>query len=92
MDPIHGEEWQYTVIVSARAVRDLERIPPRIVPAIVEFIYGDLRRAPRQVGKPLMRELTGSFGARRGSYRVLYEIHGESIHIARIAHRADAYR
>ncbi len=92
MDHDQGEQRKYTVKVSARAVRDLDRIPPRIVPAIVEFIYGDLARSPKQVGKPLMRELTGSFGARRGSYRVLYEIDGEMINIARIAHRADVYR
>lgn len=82
----------YQVIVSARAVRDLERIPPRIVPAIIEFIYGDLVKAPLRVGKPLMRELNGYLGARRGSYRVLFEINGETINIARIAHRADVYR
>jgi len=80
------------VIVSARAVRDLERIPPRIVPAIIEFIYGDLAKAPLRVGQPLMRELNGYLGARRGSYRVLFAINGETINIARIAHRADVYR
>ena len=79
-------------MVSARAIRDLDVIPPRIVPAIIEFIYGDLAKAPLRVGKPLMRELNGYLGARRGSYRVLFEIDGETIKIARIAHRADVYR
>ena len=92
MDPDTREHGKYEVKISARAVRDLDRIPPRIVPAIIEFIYGDLARAPKQVGKPLMRELIGTFGARRGSYRVLYEIQDEAIHIERIAHRADVYR
>ncbi len=82
----------YQVIVSARAFRDLERIPPRIVPAIIEFIYGDLAKAPIRVSKPLMRELSGYLGAHRGSYRVLFEIDGETIEIARIVHRADVYR
>jgi len=79
-------------MVSARAIRDLDAIPPRIVPAIIEFIYGDLAKAPLRVGKPLMRELDGYLGAHRGSYRVLFEIDGETIKIARIAHRADVYR
>ncbi|MSW95031.1 MAG: type II toxin-antitoxin system RelE/ParE family toxin [Actinobacteria bacterium] len=83
---------QYQVIVSERALRDLEGIPPRIVPAIIEFIYGDLAKAPLRVGQPLMRELNGYLGARRGSYRVLFAINGETINIARIAHRADVYR
>ena len=69
-------------------------IPPRIVPAIVEFAFGDLAANPRRVGKPLERELTGIFSARRGPYRVLYEIHAaaEEVQILRVDHRADVYR
>lgn len=69
-------------------------IPPRIVSAIVEFIYGDLAAHPRRVGKPLGRELAGSFSARRGPYRVLYDIDDttESVDILRVDHRSDVYR
>lgn len=79
---------------SPSAKRDLHGIPPRIVPAIIEFVYGDLAAAPRRVGKPLERELAGSFSARRGPYRVLYDIHEDDarIVILRIDHRADVYR
>jgi mRNA-degrading endonuclease RelE of RelBE toxin-antitoxin system len=64
------------------------------VPAIVEFAFGDLAAAPQRVGKPLERELSGLFGARRGPYRVLYRIDEDTklVTIVRIAHRADAYR
>ncbi len=84
----------YTVVFAAAAQRDLQRIPPRIVPAIVEFAFGDLAVAPQRVGKPLERELSGLFSARRGPYRVLYRIDEEakSVAILRVAHRADAYR
>ena len=84
----------YAVVWSARARRELQHIPPRIVPAIVEFVFGDLAKAPRRVGKPLERELAGSFGARRGPYRVLYEIDEdkELVTILRVAHRSEAYR
>ena len=64
----------YEVIVAATARRDLQRIPPRIVPAIIEFVFGDLAKTPRRVGKPLRGELEGSYSARRGPYRVLYKI------------------
>ena len=69
-------------------------IPPRIVPAIVEFVYGDVANSPRRVGKPLARDLAGSYSARRGSYRVLYDIHDDAgqIIILRVDHRADVYR
>ena len=79
---------------SPAARRDLQRVPPRIVPAIIEFDYGDLAREPRRVGKPLGRELEGSFGARRGSYRIIYDINNasEQVQVLRIDHRADVYR
>lgn len=69
-------------------------IPPRIVPAIVEFVYGDLASHPRRVGKPLERDLSGAFSARRGPYRVLYDIDpdSETAQILRIDHRAEVYR
>jgi mRNA interferase RelE/StbE len=69
-------------------------VPERVIPAIIEFVYGDLAAFPRRVGKPLSRELAGSFSARRGSYRILYEIDDEQVRvlILRVAHRADAYR
>lgn len=84
----------FEVSVTATAQRDLERIPPRIVPAIIEFIFGDLARAPRRCGKPLRRELEGSFSARRGTYRVLYRIDEEAhrVDVLRIDHRSDVYR
>lgn len=84
----------YTVVFSPTAARNLERIPPRIVPAIIEFVYGDLAANPRRVGKPLGRDLEGTYSARRGPYRVLYEIHDDvlRVQILRVDHRADVYR
>jgi mRNA interferase RelE/StbE len=76
------------------ARRDLDRVPPRIVSAIIEFLYGDLSRQPRRVGKPLERELEGYWSARRGPYRVLYRIDDDVrvVLVIRIDHRADVYR
>ncbi len=84
----------YHVIFSAVARRDLQRVPPRIVPAIIAFIYGDLAAESRHVGKPLSRDLEGSFGASRGPYRILYEIADPSseVRILRIDHRSQVYR
>ncbi|HEY5856459.1 MAG TPA: type II toxin-antitoxin system RelE/ParE family toxin [Aldersonia sp.] len=84
----------YDVRFTATARRDLRRIPPRIVTAIVAFAFGELARAPRRVGEPLQRDLAGAFGARRGPYRLLYRIDDETdkVHVLRIDHRADVYR
>ena len=84
----------HVVVFSAAAKRDMSRITPRIVLAIVEFVYGDLAANPRRVGKPLERELAGTFSARRGPYRVLYDIDDTAgeIQILRVDHRSDVYR
>jgi len=84
----------FEVIFSPTARRDMQSISPRIVPAIVEFVYGDLAESSRRVRKPLERELSGSYSARRGPYRVLYDIHEDEaqIVILRVEHRADVYR
>ena len=81
-------------MVTATARRDLQRIPPRIVPAIIEFAFGDLAASPHRVGKPLQRELEGLFGARRGPYRILHAIDDSAnrIDILRIDHRSVIYR
>jgi mRNA interferase RelE/StbE len=84
----------YTVRFTATARRDLHRLPPRVVAAVVEFVFGDLAREPRRVGKPLRRELAGLYSARRGPYRVLYRVDDDDslVLIQRVDHRADVYR
>jgi mRNA-degrading endonuclease RelE of RelBE toxin-antitoxin system len=84
----------HEVVVTATARRDLESITPRLVPAIVEFIFGDLAANPRRVGKALQRELTDLFGARRGPYRILHSIDdaAQRVVIFPIDHRSDVYR
>lgn len=85
---------EYGLLVTPPAQRALDRLPERVAAAIAELLTGDLLTAPRRVGKPLRRELAGIWSARRGSYRVLYEIDEEkqSVVVLRIDHRADIYR
>ena len=92
MTDARGDGYQVELAGTAR--RDLRGVPPRIVPAIVEFVYGDLARQPRRVGKPLQRELEGLWGARRGPYRIIYEIHDDRlvVLVIHVDHRADIYR
>jgi len=64
------------------------------VGACLEFIAGPLAADPHRVGNPLQRELAGYHSARRGAYRVVYEI-DDSAHlviVARLDHRGDVYR
>jgi mRNA interferase RelE/StbE len=84
----------YDLLDTPPAQRAMDRLPERVAAAIAELLTGDLLVAPRRVGKPLRRELAGIWSARRGSYRVLYEIDEEKrrVIVLRIDHRADIYR
>ncbi len=76
------------------ADRTLARLPEKAAAAIVEFMLGPLTENPHRVGHELRRELEGLWSARRGPYRVVYEINdtASEIHVLRIDHRADVYR
>jgi mRNA-degrading endonuclease RelE of RelBE toxin-antitoxin system len=84
----------YQVRLSSSAARDLDAIPPRYAAAIIEFVFGPLAKGPHRVGKPLARDLEGCHGARRGDYRVVYEIieQDQAVLVVRIDHRAHVYR
>jgi mRNA interferase RelE/StbE len=72
----------------------LGRLPEGVAAAVVGFMVGALVDAPRRVGHPLQRELAGLWAARRGPYRVVYEIDDdqETVIVVRIDHRSDIYR
>ncbi len=86
------EGWNLRVAASAE--RQLARLPERIAAAVVQFLLGPLCENPRQVGHQLQRELAGLWSARRGAYRVIYEINDEdrTVSVLRIEHRSDVYR
>lgn len=80
--------------MASGAERALARLPEKAAAAVVEFMAGALVEAPRAVGHPLQRELTGLWAARRGPYRVIYGIDGDAriVSVLRVDHRADVYR
>jgi mRNA interferase RelE/StbE len=84
----------YQVQITARAARDLERLPEKIATACAEFIFGPLAKDPRRVGKPLRDELVGLHSARRGDYRIIYAVIEDTrrVEIVHIARRSDIYR
>jgi len=49
---------------------------------------------PYRVGKPLVQPLDGIYSARRGEYRILYEVDDATkvIHVMAVRHWRDAYR
>lgn len=77
---------------AARAIA--ERLPEAVGAAVLEFVTGDLLREPRRVGRPLQREFAGLWSARRGVYRVVYEIDDEArvVRVVDADHRSSVYR
>ena len=84
----------YGVRISARAERDLLRLPEKIGAACLEFIFGPLAENPQRLGGELRDHLAGLRWARRGSYRVIYRIDDDHtrIEVVHIDHRRDVYR
>jgi mRNA-degrading endonuclease RelE of RelBE toxin-antitoxin system len=69
-------------------------LPEKVATACVEFVYGSLAENPHRVGKALRFDLEGLYSARRGDFRVVYEIDddGNDVTIVAIDHRDDVYR
>jgi len=85
---------QWRLVVAAPAEWSLGKLTEGVAGAIVEFMVGPLVESPTIVGKPLQRELSEYWSARRGSYRVIYrlDVDQHEIVVVRIEHRSDAYR
>ena len=92
-DPNAG---RYRLQVTDPAARALAgRLPEKIAAAVYEFITTALLADPHRVGKRLLLPpFEGTWSARRGTYRVLYEIDKDEriVTVTAIEHRADAYR
>lgn len=85
----------YEVILSPGARRALsEELPEAAAAPCFEFIVGPLAENPRRVGKPLRNELVGTYSARRGEFRIIYDIDDNRIRVEVISirHRRGAYR
>jgi mRNA interferase RelE/StbE len=85
----------YRLVLSSAARRALDQeLPSAAAFAAWEFISGPLVRNPRRVGGPLRAPFAGLWRARRGEYRVRYEIDDRAriVNVLAIDHRRDAYR
>lgn len=89
-----GNPARYQIAITARAGRDLERLPEKVAAACVQFIFGPLGDNPHRLGKPLQDPFSGLHWARRGDYRVIYAIDDVRLQvtIVHIARRSDVYR
>ncbi|MEV2277490.1 hypothetical protein AB0I72_18085 [Nocardiopsis sp. NPDC049922] len=85
---------RYELILTRTARRALSDVLPfKVASAAWELIDGDLRAAPRRVGKPLNAPYEGDWVARRATYRIRYAIDDDkhAVVVFDIRGRADAY-
>lgn len=84
----------YEVEITPEGLRHPNRLPERIRSAVLEAIFGTIAENPHRAGKPLRGELEGLRSARRGDFRVIYEIDEAAnvIVVHRAVHRGTAYR
>jgi mRNA-degrading endonuclease RelE of RelBE toxin-antitoxin system len=76
-----------------RAARQLTELPEKFATAVTELLP-TIAANPQRLGKPLRFELEGRWAARRGPYRVIYELDEKRriVRVLAVAHRADVYR
>lgn len=79
---------------TSSALRSLDRLPEKIATACVEFVYGSLADNPQRVGRALRFDLEGAHSARRGDFRIVYDIDEAQrvVTVLAIDHRSDIYR
>jgi len=84
----------YEVEITPEGLRHLNLLPERIREAALSAVFGPIAENSRRLGKPLLGELEGLIVARRGDYRIIYEIFEEEqvVLVHRIQHRRDVYR
>lgn len=85
----------YRLTMARSATRALtDELPENVAAAVIEFLNGPLLENPHRVGEPLRAPLEGRWTARRGQYRVIYEINAtdDVVAVLQVSHRGDAYR
>lgn len=84
----------YEVEITPEGLRHRNRLPEKVREAAIAAILGPIAGNPQRLGKPLLGELEGLHSARRGDYRIIYEIfeNDNVVLIHRVQHRRDVYR
>lgn len=83
----------YEVEITKEGLRHLDRLPAKVRDAAIALMVGALAESPRRVGKPLVGDLAELWSARRGDYRIVYEIDDDArtVLVHRVQHRRDVY-
>lgn len=83
----------WRLVAASPARRDIRSLPEKYAAAILELLP-IIAANPKRVGKPLRFEYEGRWSARRGPYRIIYNIDeaARTVTVLAVGHRADIYR
>ena len=83
----------YEVEITPEGLRHLNRLPEKVRAAALETVWGPIADNPQRLGRPLLGELEGLRSARRGDYRIIYEVFEDDrvVLIHRVQHRREVY-
>ena len=84
----------YEVEITPEGLRHLNLLPEKVRQAALAAVFGPIAENPHRLGKSLLGDLEGLHSARRGDYRIIYEIleDEKTVLIHRVQHRRDVYR
>jgi mRNA-degrading endonuclease RelE of RelBE toxin-antitoxin system len=80
----------YRVEITPEGLRHLNRLPTKVRAAVLEAVFGTIAENPQRAGKALRGELEGLYSARRGDFRIVYEIDARARVV--LIHRAQLRR
>jgi mRNA interferase RelE/StbE len=83
---------KYKLRIEKEAKKELKVIRDTYGEDMLESALSEIKEVPL-IGKPLMRELTGSFSYRIGVYRIIYKINEKEklVRIMTAGHRSTVY-
>ena len=75
------------------ARRQFDRLPISVAAAVLETLQA-IAENPKRLGKRLLLDHEGRYSARRGPYRIIYELEEAErlVRVIAIGHRRDVYR
>jgi mRNA interferase RelE/StbE len=81
----------YTVLLTKKAEKQLDKLPESIAEPIIEAI-NELSENPRPIGYKNLKKRDG-YRIRIGDYRVIYEVFDDEliIDVIKLGHRRDIY-
>lgn len=83
----------YRLLYKKPAAKDIQKLPTQIRKRLktkLEWFIG--QASPLDFAEPLTKPADAQYRFRVGSYRVLFDVEGDSIVILRIQHRREVYR